>query len=272
MNKIILLLVLLLGYIVFGNYYLINYYIQPGDTIYTLARKFSVSPTTIIDWNDVNPYNLKIGQLIQIPQPEGILYEVKQGDTLYDISLRFFTTVDAIKEANDLTTSYLYVGQKIFVPRKIIGLAFNVYDKDFIWPVFGSITSTYGWRQHPIYHKTTFHTGVDIAAPEGSPIFSATKGVVRLAGEYGGYGLAVIVDYGKYEIVYGHMSKVCVYKGQTVSKGELLGRVGSTGVSTGPHLHFEVRINGNHTNPMVYLPSYSRMYVLKSDNIYVGGE
>ncbi|MDK2885488.1 MAG: hypothetical protein PWP54_46 [Thermosipho sp. (in: thermotogales)] len=272
MKKFIFIIILLVNIVIFGNYYIVNYYVQSGDTIYTLSKKFSVSPSIILDWNDIDPYSLKIGQVIKIPQPEGILYEVKQGDTLYDISLRFFTTIDAIKSANNLKNNYIYVGQKLFVPTSKIGLAFNVYDKDFIWPVFGRLTSTYGMREHPIYHKVSFHTGIDLAAPEGTPIFSATKGVVELAGPYGGYGLAVIVRYGKYEIVYGHLSKVCVYKGQTISEGELIGRVGSTGVSTGPHLHFEVRINGNHTNPIVFLPSYNRMYVLKSDNIYVGGE
>ncbi|SHH31094.1 peptidoglycan DD-metalloendopeptidase family protein [Thermosipho atlanticus] len=272
MKKYLFVIVVFVNCIVLGNFFIINYYLQPGDTIYTLSKKFSVSPSILIDWNNVDPYNLKIGQVIKIPQPEGIIYEVKQGDTLYDISLRFFTTIDAIKRANDLKNDYIFVGQKLFVPVKDIGLAFNVYDKNFIWPVFGRITSTYGWREHPIFHKRSFHTGVDIAAPEGTPIFSASDGVVEFAGEYGGYGLAVIVDYGKYKIIYGHMSRVSVYKGQTISKGELIGRVGSTGLSTGPHLHFEVRIGNKHTNPMVFLPSYNRMYVLKSDNVYLGGE
>lgn len=272
MKKVFFILFIIMNVIYFGNFYVINYYIQPGDTLYTLSKKFSVSPSTILDWNDIDPFNLKVGKALKIPQPEGILYEVKQGDTLYDISLKFFTTIEVIKSANNMNNNYIYVGQKLFVPTNKIGLAFNVYDEDLIWPVFGRLTSTYGWREHPIYHKTSFHTGVDLAAPEGTPIFSATEGVVKLAGQYGGYGLAVIVSYGKYDIVYGHMSKICVYKGQTLSKGELIGRVGSTGVSTGPHLHFEVRINGNHTDPMVFLPSYNRMYVLKSDNIYIGGE
>lgn len=272
MKKIVLLFFLQIAVVFFGSYYVLNYYIQPGDTLYLLSKEFNVSPSIILDWNDVDPYNLKVGQVIKIPQPSGIIYEVQQGDTLYGISLHFFTTVDAIKEANNLKNDFIYVGQKIFVPIDYVGIAFNVYDSSFIWPVYGRISSTYGWRVHPIYNRRSFHTGVDIAAPKGTPIFSATSGIVKYAGEYGGYGLAVIVDYGKYEIVYGHMSKVCVYKGQSVKKGELLGRVGSTGVSTGPHLHFEVRINGRHTNPMAYLPSYGRMYVLKDEGIYLGGE
>nr|WP_221236852.1 M23 family metallopeptidase [Thermosipho japonicus] len=271
-KKVLAIFFFLIAAGLFANYYILNYYIQPGDTLYLISKEFNVSPSVILDWNDIDPYHLKVGQSIKIPQPNGIIYEVKQGDTLYDISLRFFTTVDAIKKANNLLSNFIYVGQKLFIPIDYVGVAFNVYDKSFIWPVYGKISSTYGWRVHPIYHRKSFHTGIDIAAPEGTPIFSATNGVVTHAGEYGGYGLAVIVKYGNYEIVYGHMSKVSVYKGQTIKKGELLGRVGSTGISTGPHLHFEVRINGKHTNPVAFLPSYGRMYVLKDQGLYLGGE
>ncbi|ABR30065.1 peptidoglycan-binding protein [Thermosipho melanesiensis] len=263
---------LLFSALSFSSYFVLNYYVQPGDTVYELSKKFRVSPSIILDWNEVDPYGLKIGEVIKIPQPPGIMYEVQQGDSLYSIALRFFTTVDRIKDANELKSNYIYVGQKLFIPLDYVGMAFNIYDKSFMWPVFGKISSTYGWRIHPIYKKRSFHSGVDISAPMGTPIFSATDGVVKFAGEYGGYGLAVIVDYGKYDIVYGHMSKICVYKGQKISKGELIGRVGSTGISTGPHLHFEVRINGKHTNPMAYLPSYGRMYVLKDEGLYLGGE
>ncbi|QTA37305.1 M23 family metallopeptidase [Thermosipho ferrireducens] len=256
----------------FGNYFVINYYVKPGDTLYLISQRFSVSPSIILDWNDVDPYKLKIGQLLKIPQPPGILYEVKQGDTLYDISKRFFTTVSYIKKVNNLKSDFIYVGQKLFVALDGIGLAFNVNGNMFMWPIYGVISSNYGWRVHPIYKRKSFHTGVDISAPEGTPIFSGTDGVVKLAGEYGGYGLAVVVSYGKYDIVYGHMSKVSVYKGQKVSKGELLGRVGSTGISTGPHVHFEVRIKGKHTNPFVYLPPSNRIYVLREGTVNLGGE
>ncbi|ANQ53306.1 peptidoglycan-binding protein [Thermosipho affectus] len=270
--KKISFIILLVSVFVFPSYFILSYYVQPGDTIYKLSQVFGVSPSVILDWNDIDPYNLKVGEVLKIPQPSGIIYEVQQGDSLYSIALRFFTTVDDIKVSNDLKSTYIYVGQKLFVPLDYVGKAFNVYDKDFIWPVFGKISSTYGWRMHPIYHRKSFHTGVDISAPMGTPIFSATNGVVKFAGEYGGYGLAVIVDYGSYDIVYGHMSKICVYKGQSLRRGELIGRVGSTGVSTGPHLHFEVRRNGRHTNPMAFLPSYGRMYVLKDEGLYLGGE
>jgi murein DD-endopeptidase MepM/ murein hydrolase activator NlpD len=113
---------------------------------------------------------------------------------------------------------------------------------------------------------------VDIAAPLGSPVFAADDGIVKFAGKNGGYGLMILIDHGTYQTVYGHLSKIDVFKGQYVKKGQLIGRIGSTGISTGPHLHFEVRIHNKHTNPLAYLPSPKRMYVYREDVKWAGGE
>jgi murein DD-endopeptidase MepM/ murein hydrolase activator NlpD len=123
-----------------------------------------------------------------------------------------------------------------------------------VWPVSGRITSPYGWRTHPIYKSRAFHTGIDIGAGSGVPIDSARSGRVIDAGYKGAYGLAVVVDHGEgIATLYAHMSSISVSTGQQVSTGQMVGRVGSTGYSTGPHLHFEVRVNGQHTNPMQWL-------------------
>lgn len=124
----------------------------------------------------------------------------------------------------------------------------------FIKPVMGAITSPYGWRRHPIFGGRKFHTGVDIAGKNRSPIKAANSGKVIYTGWYGGYGKVVIVDHGKsITTLYAHMSSISVSNGQKISKGTVVGYEGSTGYSTGPHLHFEVRINGTHTNPMGYI-------------------
>lgn len=124
----------------------------------------------------------------------------------------------------------------------------------FIWPTQGYISSPFGYRIHPIYGVNRFHTGIDIAAPTGRSIAAADSGEVVFAGYWGGYGKATIIDHGKgYSTVYAHQSRILVGKGQVVSKGEIIGSVGSTGWSTGPHLHFEVRINGKPVNPLGYL-------------------
>lgn len=117
-------------------------------------------------------------------------------------------------------------------------------------PCAGPVTSGYGFRVHPIYKIRHFHTGIDIAAPAGSPIYAAGDGRVVHAGWWGGYGKCVILDHGgAVTTVYGHCSHTHVRPGQKVKRGHLIASVGSTGVATGPHLHFEVRRNGKPAPP-----------------------
>ncbi len=114
----------------------------------------------------------------------------------------------------------------------------------------GYISSPFGNRFHPVYHKMRHHDGIDISAPRGTPVYASAEGQVRFAGINGGYGRMVILDhkYG-YRTGYGHLQKIFVRKGQIVKRGEKIGEVGNTGISTGPHLHYEVRFNGKPINP-----------------------
>lgn len=127
---------------------------------------------------------------------------------------------------------------------------------EFCWPApsYVRISSPYGYRIHPIFGTKKFHSGVDLAAPGGSNILAATDGVVKMAGWNGGYGNCVIVDHGGgISTLYGHAQRLCVTKGQTVTRGQVIAKVGTTGNSTGNHLHFEVLINGKTTDPMPYI-------------------
>ncbi|MDR7481390.1 MAG: peptidoglycan DD-metalloendopeptidase family protein [Armatimonadota bacterium] len=120
----------------------------------------------------------------------------------------------------------------------------------FIWPLRGAITSRFGFRRHPIFRARLFHQGVDIAAPYGAPVRAAGDGTVLFAGWYGGYGKLVVLDHGDgLSTLYGHLSAILVAPGAPVTRGQILGRVGSTGYSTGPHLHFEFRRNGRPVDP-----------------------
>lgn len=124
----------------------------------------------------------------------------------------------------------------------------------FIQPVSGPITSQYGWRVHPVLGTKRLHTGIDIGAGSGTPIKAGGAGAVIFAGWLGAYGNAVVIDHGGgLSTLYGHMSSIGVSKGQVVKQGQTIGRVGSTGWSTGPHCHFEVRVNGDPTSPWPYL-------------------
>ena len=121
-------------------------------------------------------------------------------------------------------------------------------------PVVAPITSDFGWRIHPIYGTRRLHAGTDFGVDEGTPVHAADGGVVVEAGWVSGYGYTVIIDHGNgMSTLYAHNSDVAVSPGQTVSKGQVVSYSGNTGGSTGPHLHFEVRINGEPTDPMGYL-------------------
>ncbi len=128
----------------------------------------------------------------------------------------------------------------------------------FIKPISGRITSPYGWRVHPIFKSRTFHSGIDIGGPFNGAVQASNSGKVIYAGWYGGYGKVVIIDHGLYNgakitTLYAHLNSWNVKVGQYVSRGQVIGREGSTGYSTGPHVHFEVRVNGQTKNPLNYI-------------------
>ncbi|WP_110955325.1 murein hydrolase activator EnvC family protein [Anaerosinus massiliensis] len=123
-----------------------------------------------------------------------------------------------------------------------------------IWPIDGPITSEYGWRTHPIFGTSKYHSGIDIGGDYGMPVHAADGGVVIYAGWISGYGNAVIIDHGNsVSSLYGHNESLAVSEGQSVSQGQVIAYCGSTGYSTGPHVHFEVRENGSPVSPYNYL-------------------
>ncbi len=125
----------------------------------------------------------------------------------------------------------------------------------FQWPISGGVSSGYGYRVHPIYGTRRLHTGLDVSGGSGTPIAAAKAGTVLSAGWRGGYGNAVVISHGGgITTLYAHQSQLNVSTGQQVGRGDIVGWVGSTGASTGPHLHFEVRVNGSPVDPRPYLP------------------
>lgn len=134
----------------------------------------------------------------------------------------------------------------------------HVTSSGFIKPIGGRITSPFGWRTHPIFNSRTFHSGVDIGGPNYGNIMASNAGKVIYSGWYGGYGKVVIIDHGTINghpmtTLYAHMSTIKVKQGDYVKKGQVVGLEGTTGYSTGPHCHFEVRINGKPNNPLNYI-------------------
>ena len=252
---------------------IVYYTVQMGDTVSTIARKFNISINTILWANDLNNYGfIKPGNQLTILPYSGIIYTVKSGDTISKIANKYDIEVDKILSCNDLGNS-LKIGQKIIVPgakklseaapivtrttKNYTGISIIkdiikspsvvVSGKKMTWPTQGyRITQYFSWK----------HNGVDIANKIGTPIYAADDGVVIIAagGYNGGYGNTIVIDHGNGKRTrYGHASKLFVKVGDEVEKGENIAAMGSTGRSTGPHLHFEVLINGSRYNPLNYV-------------------
>ncbi|MHB8842558.1 MAG: M23 family metallopeptidase, partial [Candidatus Aquicultor sp.] len=125
----------------------------------------------------------------------------------------------------------------------------------YVWPVSARITSPFGWRFHPVLGYSRMHTGIDLGCGSGTSVHATKGGTVIMAGWMGGYGNAVVIDHGEgISSLYGHNKSLTVSAGQHVVQGQVIAHSGSTGMSTGPHLHFEIRVNGNPQNPLSFLP------------------
>ena len=123
-----------------------------------------------------------------------------------------------------------------------------------LWPAVGRLSDKFGYRKHPVTRRKTFHEGIDIGAPYGDDVKAAASGRVILAARYSGYGRAVIIDHGHgISTLYGHSSKLLVKEGQLVKKGDIIAKVGSSGISTGPHVHFEIMLYNTPVDPLQYL-------------------
>ncbi len=200
------------------------------------------------------------GCTVRIAQPAGVYHEVKRGEYLWRIAKTYGVDMKVIMTANRLSDhNKLRAGQRLFIPgaRAVLEVGGSqsapvVLKKGaFIWPVNSRrITSSYGMR------KGRKHKGIDIAARQGTAIIASQKGTVVYAGVLSGYGKVIIIDHNNgYSTVYAHNSRNSVKVDEQVNQGQVIGRVGSTGRSTGPHLHFEIRKGYQTVNPLSYLPS-----------------
>lgn len=246
-----------------------SYKVEPGDTLFGIGEKFKISLDALKYVNSLSDTDvLKIGQDIVIPPVSGLIHKVAKGDTLTSIATKYDVPSQAIADFNYvLDTSTLALGTELVIPgAKVPEPVIPVYEppafvaspsyqgtatpsKNFcVWPTTVRIITQY---------FTWYHNGIDVATPWGGgmpPLFACTGGkVIRAGWDPYGLGLHVRIDHGNgYETVYGHMSRINVSYGQRVSRGQVIGLLGNTGRSTGPHVHFMVKFNGIAQNPLSY--------------------
>ncbi len=258
---------------------IIEYKVQEGDTVSTIAEKFGVSEDTIRWQNDlVSKDSIKIGDTLEVLPVTGVSYKVAKGDTVNSIAKKFSgggaaaETIQGVAQgildfpfntfANDETYE-LAIGQTVIVPngvkqsdvlwspiasvvtRTTPNAGSVTATGQFVWPTQGVITQNFAW----------YHPGVDIANNAAPAVLAADAGTVVYSGwDPSGYGNKVMISHGNgYTTLYGHLQKIYVVSGQTVARGNAIGQMGSTGRSTGTHLHFEIYTPGGRVNPLSML-------------------
>jgi len=242
---------------------LFKYEVEVGDTLWKISKKFSVDLSLLMNFNPnlANKNIIVVGQKLNIPRGNVIIHKIKSGETLWSIAQRYnVSSYELVKINNIAHSNLIQVGEALIIPinnsdgdssRKKYYSKTNINNQNstFIWPTkYRRITSPFGRRWGRI------HKGIDIAAPKGSLVRAARSGVVTQSRYLSGYGKAIYIDHGNgISTRYAHNSRLLVRAGDKVYQGQIIAYSGSTGRSTGPHLHFEIRIKDRAINPLSYL-------------------
>ena len=237
-----------------------EYVVQADDTISGIAFAFDLNTGTLLSANPIDDVRLlPVGAVLSIPDRDGLFHDVLPGESLSGIAASYGVPVAPILDANDLNTAVLTIGDTLFIP----GAEMNPNEyllaigELFTWPVRSfRFTSGYGMRSDPFTGEWRMHTGIDLANATGTPIYAALAGRVDyVSANEGNYGGLVIIDHlDGFRSLYAHLNSFNVRVGQRVTTNTIIGGMGNTGRSTGPHLHFSVYRNGRPEDPMKHLP------------------
>lgn len=247
------------------------YKVKKDDTLYSIAVKNKLSVTELMELNNIHSPLIKTGDKMLIKgepsksKKNPKYHVVKSGETLYRLSVWYGVSVPYLKKYNNLKNNRICVGQKIYLypgmmdkkvilpEKKTAIVTFSPVLRSFRWPIKNkTITSPFGVRIHPVTGKKIDHDGVDLRAKVNTPVYAPYSGIVTYAGWMRGYGKIIIIDHGKgYITKYAHLNSWLVKKGKKISKGQIIAKTGNTGLSTGPHLHYEIRVNNKPIDPTI---------------------
>lgn len=239
-----------------GLFY-VAYRVVKGDTVSEIAARYGVSTDSVVTFNDItNARTLSIGRYLRIPTLNGIIYAAKAGDTATALATSYGISSERIKDLNGIGDDPIEAGKSLFLPdARLSSWTLREISGDlFTWPLRGWITSWYGWRDDPFSGARSFHTGIDIGARRGASVRAAMEGTVSATGYSTVSGNYVVIrHHSGYTSLYAHLDRIDVKPGKYVTPSTVIGAVGSTGYSTGPHLHFTVSKHGRTLNPMTVL-------------------
>jgi len=235
-----------------------DYVVRRGDTVSSIAYKMGLRKIgSIFSANNIsNARRVIEGTHLLIPSMDGVMYTVKKNDSVQRIAKEFGVKLEDILDANDIIDEALNVGQRLFIPGASLSTEEikKVLGQLFIYPIRGKLTSPFGYRKDPFTGRRSFHSGVDLAAPYGTPIKVVMDGTISEMSFSRVFGNYMIVTHANgYQTLYGHVSAFKARRGQKVSQGDTIALVGSTGMSTGPHVHLSIYKNGKLVDPLSLL-------------------
>ena len=231
------------------------YTVQQNDTLWDISKKTGMSVDSILSYNHMKfAHHLALGDTLKIPLSDGIMHKKNTKGRLIASEIEELSDYYSVPSEKIAFFNIQNDSEYAFIPDVSLSMEQRVtlYGRDFGTPLarYSRVSSLFGFRIHPVTKKRSFHSGLDIATPVGTPVYAAKNGKINSAGWATGYGLQVTIFHGNGLFTrYAHLSKITTPVGKRVTRGSLVGLSGNTGISTGPHLHFEIIRNGKKINP-----------------------